>query len=144
MWIKLWLIFTNDWDGLIIFWKLESAHNLMEGMNWWESYTLTFHNCKISDWVMQTGINIVAKGQTTISVRSPGLPGQRFMMLEYRVPVYRSATTRLPESAMQWINSTLAQATAKLPHLTDTVGKRAFLAFWPCWICPWFLLKKAE
>ena len=27
----------------------------------------------------------------TISVRSPGLPGQRFMMLEYRVPVYRNA-----------------------------------------------------
>ena len=25
-----------------------------------------------------------------ISVRSPGLPGLRFMMLEYRVPVYRN------------------------------------------------------
>ena len=26
----------------------------------------------------------------TITVRSPGLPGQRFMMLEYRVPVFRN------------------------------------------------------
>ena len=38
----------------------------------------------------------------TITVRSPGLPGQRFMMLEYRVP--------FPESPMQLIIRALVQA----------------------------------
>ena len=40
--------------------------------------------CRLCDKILQ------GHHFKTISVRSPGLPGQRFMTLEYRVPVYRN------------------------------------------------------
>ena len=38
----------------------------------------------MEDYVIKNKINL------TITVPSPGLPGQRFMMLDYRVPVFRN------------------------------------------------------